>query len=188
MRKLTLAAVSAIALGIAGAGPLYAQTANTSPGVNPAPATTTTNPTAAAPASPTGVAQPAMPQAETSTPGTMGSMNNMGTSEHFGRLSRADIKQIQSELQREGLYHGRIDGIDGRGTHQALRAYQQHNGMRATGRLDHQTLASLLGTGTGMGSSMPPSNMNGTNNDMNTPSSGTAGTAGSNNTTNGTNQ
>ena len=55
MRTLILATVSAIALGIAGAGPLYAQNMNNAPSTNPAPAAEQTP-------SP-GTMQPATPQA-----------------------------------------------------------------------------------------------------------------------------
>jgi peptidoglycan hydrolase-like protein with peptidoglycan-binding domain len=97
--------------------------------------------------------------------------------EWSGRLSRNEIKQIQSDLKQDGLYHGNIDGIAGPETHQALRAYQQQNGLSATGRLDQQTVASLLGAGNATGSSMPSGNGNG----MNMPPSSNAGANGANN-------
>src|SRR5579871_3444838 len=177
MSRLILAAASAIALGIAGAGPLYAQTATGHAPATPAPA----------PSSAGAVSQPATPPAgsgATQQKPPMASMANphRATAAMSGnlrpvKLSRAGIRQIQSELRRDGLYHGRIDGIAGRQTAQALRAYQQHNGLRKTGRLDRETLeaaglpqavvllktgrldretlASLQGGGVGVGSTMP---------------------------------
>jgi peptidoglycan hydrolase-like protein with peptidoglycan-binding domain len=162
MRTLILATVSAIALGIAGAGPLYAQNANNPP----APASNNSpvgapSPSAAPPAA-AAPTQPAMPEpnanANTAQTPSMAGNGPSGAAWH-GRLSRDEIKQIQSNLGKDGLYRGNIDGIDGPGTHQALRAYQQKNGLRVTGTPDQQTVASLLGNG--MGSSTPPNNPNG---------------------------
>ena len=52
-------------------------------------------------------------------------------------------------------------------TSQALRRYQQKNGLQTTARLDQDTLSSVLGAGVGQGSSMPgptaPSSGAGTN-------------------------
>ena len=57
------------------------------------------------------------------------------------RQGRADrVREAQSELQREGLYHGRIDGIVGPQTRQALTAYQNREGLQQTARLDRDTL------------------------------------------------
>jgi hypothetical protein len=200
MRTLILATVSAIALGIAGAGPLYAQNANNAPAAPSAanspvgaPPSSTAPPAAAAPA------QPTMPEANANTnanantgqmPPAMGSNEQADQSSQqesrsaagwSGRLSRNEIKQIQSDLKQDGLYHGNIDGIDGPETHQALRAYQQQNGLSVTGRPDQQTVASLLGTGNATGSSMPSGNGNSMNNGMNMPPSSSAGSNGANN-------
>jgi peptidoglycan hydrolase-like protein with peptidoglycan-binding domain len=56
-----------------------------------------------------------------------------------GRSSHL-IKDAQVELQREGLYKGRIDGIDGPLTQQAVRDYQQREGLQQTAVLDQPTL------------------------------------------------
>lgn len=176
MRTLILATVSAIALGIAGAGPLYAQNANNSPVGTPPPS--------AAPPATAAPAQPGMPEANANanteqTPLMAG--NEPSGAEWRGRLSRDEIKQIQSNLQQDGLYRGNIDGIDGPETHAALRAYQQQHGLPVTGRLDQQTVASLLGTNNGVGSSTPPNTSNSMDNGMNMPPSSNAGTNGANN-------
>jgi peptidoglycan hydrolase-like protein with peptidoglycan-binding domain len=184
MRTLILATVSAIALGIAGAGPLYAQNANNSPATpNAATSPAEAPPSAASPAA-AAPTQPGMPEANANanteqTPSMAG--NGPSGTEWSGRLSRDEIKQIQSNLQQDGLYRGNIDGIDGPETHQALRAYQQQKGLQVTGRPDQQTVASLLGTNNGMGSSTPPNNSNGMNNGMNMPPSSNAGSNGVNN-------
>lgn len=49
------------------------------------------------------------------------------------------VKQAQTELQREGLYKGKIDGIVGPKTKQALTAFQQREGLQQTARLDRDT-------------------------------------------------
>jgi peptidoglycan hydrolase-like protein with peptidoglycan-binding domain len=121
-----------------------------------------------------------MPEANANAnTGQMPSMAGNGPpgAEWHGRLSRDEIKQIQSNLQQDGLYSGNIDGIDGPETHQALRAYQQKNGLRVTGRLDQQTIASLLAAGNATGSSAPPNDSN----SMNMPPSSNAGSNGANN-------
>jgi hypothetical protein len=190
MRRLILATASAIALGIVGTGPLYAQntgTAGTTPGAMQAPATETTQP-----AMPQGqIATPAMP----STSGDLSSNTNAAassqTSGGWTQLSRADMQQIQEKLRSDGLYHGRIDGLSGPGTQQALRTYQRKNGLPVTGTPDPQTLSSLQINMPGVGSStapnpseMNPSSSAGTsgmgNTEMNPSSS--AGTSGMGNT------
>lgn len=90
-------------------------------------------------------------------------------------VSQADVRQIQQKLHEDGLYHGKIDGLVGRETHQALRSYQEKNGLPVTGSPDQQTMASLLGSNVGVGSSMPPASSGGAT--MTPPSS--AGTSGS---------
>ena len=78
-----------------------------------------------------------------------------GTGMHY--RSRATVRQAQRRLQAWGLYHGRLDGIMGPRTREALRRYQRDNGLRDTARLDRQTLDSLLGNqAVGYGSSREP--------------------------------
>ncbi len=170
MRKLILATASAIALGIAGATPLYAQNTTTSPSASPAPAQDQ--------GTATGTIQPGMPQAgdQMQTPPATGANNanpDPASISHprLGRLSRADIRNIQQKLSQDGLYRGRIDGIEGPGTRQALRAYQQQSGLPVTGTPDQQTVSSLSGSGAGVGSSTMPN----TGNDMNAPPPSTSG-------------
>lgn len=73
-----------------------------------------------------------------------------------GRTSRNEIRQAQEQLKQQGLYRGRVDGKMGRETHAALSQFQQQNGLQQTGRLDQQTMASLMnGQTSGVGSSAP---------------------------------
>jgi peptidoglycan hydrolase-like protein with peptidoglycan-binding domain len=53
-----------------------------------------------------------------------------------GRL----VKDAQSELQREGLYRGPIDGVLGSDTKQAIAAYQAREGLQQTATLDQDTV------------------------------------------------
>jgi hypothetical protein len=196
MRTLILATASAIALGLAGAGPIYAQS-NTmtpgtmTPGATSPGATTTTQP--AAPAATSGATQSSMPQAGAASQPAAPSMSNgsqanqpymAGTTPSrpaSWHATRNDVRHVQAKLRSEGLYRGRIDGLMGPETHQALRGYQQRNGLQTTARLDRDTLNSLLGAGGGQGSSMPgssaPSSAAGTNGNGNWNSSNPSNTA-----------
>lgn len=196
MRTLILATASAIALGIAGASPLYAADATSG---NPAPA---------APSATSGMAQPATPSSgstmQQASPSAMGnnqwsdksSMTNsqsnnpdlantsQSTSTNWPRVSRDEVQQVQQKLQQDGFYHGKIDGLVGPGTQQALRRYQQKNGLPATATLDPQTMDSLNGSAAGVGSSMPPGSAN---SGYATPSSNAGSTGMGNAGTNGMN-
>jgi len=50
---------------------------------------------------------------------------------------------VQSRLAQQGYYHGPIDGDIGPGSRHAIASYQADQGMRVTGRIDSQLLASL---------------------------------------------
>jgi len=152
IRTLILTTASAIAL----ASPIYAAD------------NTAGNPAAAAPAAAqtpaTRSMQTAAPQAGSQTQQTAPSMSGdnhhgspdvAGSSQSCGdwpRVSRDDVQQVQQKLQQDGLYHGKIDGLVGPGTQQALRVYQRNNGQVVTAALDPQTLSSLDGAGAGVGS------------------------------------
>jgi peptidoglycan hydrolase-like protein with peptidoglycan-binding domain len=101
--------------------------------------------------------------------------SQQGTNQVNGELSHQDVKQIQSRLQQEGLYHGNIDGIWGPKTQSAVGDFQQQHGLRDTGHANSQTLADLgvnqqlggnqpamQGPGTGS-TSAGPNAMSGTN-------------------------
>jgi peptidoglycan hydrolase-like protein with peptidoglycan-binding domain len=49
------------------------------------------------------------------------------------------VRQAQSELKREGLYDGKLDGIAGPETKQGIAAFQQREGLQQTARLDRAT-------------------------------------------------
>jgi peptidoglycan hydrolase-like protein with peptidoglycan-binding domain len=75
---------------------------------------------------------------------------------------RDEVRQVQQKLKDDGIYKGQVDGIDGPETTQALEQFQQKNGLKQTGQLDHDTLAKLGINGSAMsGSSTPPGNASG---------------------------
>ena len=49
------------------------------------------------------------------------------------------VRQAQSELEREGLYDGTVDGIVGPETIQGITAFQQREGLQQTAYLDRAT-------------------------------------------------
>ena len=57
--------------------------------------------------------------------------------------SMEDTREVQQALKDKGHNPGRVDGIMGPRTQQAIRDFQQANGLPATGRLDAETAAAL---------------------------------------------
>jgi rare lipoprotein A len=58
-------------------------------------------------------------------------------------LTEDQIKQAQEALKTEGFPPGAVDGVVGRRTREALRAYQTREGLPPTGVLDEPTLSRL---------------------------------------------
>lgn len=54
--------------------------------------------------------------------------------------SKTVVRDAQQQLQKDGFYKGKIDGIDGPKTHSAIRKFQQQNNLAVNGRLDKDTL------------------------------------------------
>ena len=69
-----------------------------------------------------------------------GAMNN-GTSGRTATSSQR-VKSIQSALDQKGQ-HVTVDGKWGKQTAAAIRSFQKENGLKATGRADHQTMQKL---------------------------------------------
>ncbi len=55
----------------------------------------------------------------------------------------ADVKTLQTALKDQGFYSGKIDGIYGRKTVNAVKAYQRKNGLKADGVAGPKTLGKL---------------------------------------------
>jgi peptidoglycan hydrolase-like protein with peptidoglycan-binding domain len=161
MRRLLLATASVVALGLGGGLAFAAGNTNSNAGTNAG-----SNMPAA-----TGTAQPGYNPGTgantgasygTGTSGyTQGTNANTGMSGMNGSSQwgggHNQVMEVQQKLQADNLYSGKIDGMMGPETRQALRQYQQQNGLPATARLDRQTLDRILGNGaTGQGSSTPP--------------------------------
>jgi peptidoglycan hydrolase-like protein with peptidoglycan-binding domain len=53
--------------------------------------------------------------------------------------SREAVKDIQACLKNAGFYDGKIDGIKGRATKRAIKAFQKANGLRADGVVGKRT-------------------------------------------------
>jgi peptidoglycan hydrolase-like protein with peptidoglycan-binding domain len=66
-------------------------------------------------------------------PGPVGSTWSSRFSDHL-------VRRAQSELKREGLYEGRVDGIAGTQTKQAITVFQQREGLQQNARVDRVTL------------------------------------------------
>lgn len=68
-----------------------------------------------------------------------------GKSMHGSRssaMNRDQIRDVQQKLAQQG-YNVQADGKMGRNTRQALRQFQQDQGLPASGRIDQQTMAAL---------------------------------------------
>jgi peptidoglycan hydrolase-like protein with peptidoglycan-binding domain len=54
-------------------------------------------------------------------------------------VPRTETMEIQTCLKSAGFYHGAIDGVKGRATKKAIRAFQKANGLRADGVVGPKT-------------------------------------------------
>ncbi len=72
------------------------------------------------------------------------------------------LRQAQSELKQQGLYKGKVDGILGPKTKNALTAYQKREGLQQTASLDHDTLQRLGLAAAPMASGTSAATANGT--------------------------
>lgn len=87
------------------------------------------------------------------------SRTNIGIKEKRSRKDREKIKEMQSCLKNAGFYHGDIDGVKGRKTRSAIRAFQKANGLSADGVVGEKTWDALSkyssGGATGAAASAP---------------------------------
>lgn len=103
------------------------------------PAMEQTAPTVQQPSS-TETQTPASPGMSSGNPSTAPGMS----SSEAGNPSRATVQEAQQQLKSQGLYDGPVDGKLGAGTRDAIRKYQQQNGLSETAQLDAATLQHLL--------------------------------------------
>lgn len=84
-------------------------------------------------------------------------MGEMEKKPEMGRMAtgKQDTREVQEALKAKGNDPGPIDGRMGRKTRAALKAFQEANNLKATGRLDSQTAEKLgVGKTTAMGTEM----------------------------------
>lgn len=70
-------------------------------------------------------------------------------------------QQIQQALQNAGLYQGTVDGVIGKKTKAAIKAFQEQNGLTADGKVGKKTwakLAPFLSTPAATAVTITPSN------------------------------
>lgn len=66
--------------------------------------------------------------------------------------NKSQVRQLQGQLKQQGYDVGQVDGVIGPTTQQALRQFQQDQGIQATGQPDQRTVAALQqNTGTQQG-------------------------------------
>jgi peptidoglycan hydrolase-like protein with peptidoglycan-binding domain len=75
-------------------------------------------------------------------------------------MAPSTLREVQTTLKQDGLYSGRVDGRWGPRTEHAVMAFQQKNGLQASGQLDQPTLTAL-NIGGGSSSMSGSSNMSG---------------------------
>ncbi len=59
----------------------------------------------------------------------------------------SEVTKLQEALKELGLYTGKADGVYGRATEQAVKAFQRKNGLKADGVAGPKTLKKLFGNG-----------------------------------------
>jgi murein L,D-transpeptidase YcbB/YkuD len=68
---------------------------------------------------------------------------NISVKQRPGNMSKNRIMEIQTCLKNAGYYDGSIDGIKGRQTRKAIRAFQSANGLSADGVVGPKTWNAL---------------------------------------------
>ena len=58
-------------------------------------------------------------------------------------ISSATVKAVQQALAKDGLYKGKVDGMIGPVTNNAVKAFQKKNGLKADGIIGPMTLKKL---------------------------------------------
>lgn len=101
-----------------------------------------------------GGSQPGLGAEGSEQPGSdLGGAGRQGGAMQGGAaLDSSTVQQIQTKLNEQGFDVGPVDGKFGPKTRQALRQFQQKQGIETTGQIDQQTLAAL-GVQEGSGSS-----------------------------------
>lgn len=72
------------------------------------------------------------------------SMVQLATADSYKKGSSGSVvSQIQTKLKNWGYYSGTVDGVFGSETEQAVRVFQQKNGLTVDGKVGAQTLSAM---------------------------------------------
>jgi hypothetical protein len=69
--------------------------------------------------------------------------NYQGTVGSPNEVTPSVVSAVQAELSKQGYYHGGVDGMLGARTSEAIRAYQEDNGLPADGQITPALLSSM---------------------------------------------
>lgn len=87
---------------------------------------------------------PAVAAPQTVTPATTGAIQPALGSEADEPIGNSEVYEVQKKLQAMGLFQGKIDGYYGPMTAQAIRAFEQANGLRPQGALNRSVVDAIL--------------------------------------------
>jgi peptidoglycan hydrolase-like protein with peptidoglycan-binding domain len=65
------------------------------------------------------------------------------TRTHQAKWTKEQVKEAQAGLAKAGYFKGEPNGVYGKSTRKAIRAYQKANNMPVTGHLDNELLTKL---------------------------------------------
>lgn len=92
--------------------------------------------------------------------GAQGNQQQGGQAQDLGNggsaPSLSDVKQVQQKLNDQGFNAGPVDGKFGPKTQDALRQFQQKQGIQPTGKMDSQTMAAMGVQGQRSGQGVTP--------------------------------
>ncbi|HLI83618.1 MAG TPA: peptidoglycan-binding domain-containing protein [Bryobacteraceae bacterium] len=72
-----------------------------------------------------------------------GGMAGFATFAYAHSYSQSEVRDAQQQLKDDGYYTGKIDGVNGQMTMDAIRNFQRDNNLNVTGQLDRQTADKL---------------------------------------------
>lgn len=70
-------------------------------------------------------------------------VSKSATRTHHAAWTKDQIKEAQAGLAKAGYFKGEPNGVMGKKTRKAIRAYQKANNLPVTGRLDDELLTKL---------------------------------------------
>jgi peptidoglycan hydrolase-like protein with peptidoglycan-binding domain len=123
-RKLAL--VVGVLLGSVPAAGLLAQT----PAAKPNPSSTMQH-------------APSVAPTKSTQQDSAASKSATATRTHHAKWTKEQIKEAQAGLAKAGFFKGEPNGVYGKQTRKAIRAYQKANNMPVTGHLDNELLTKL---------------------------------------------